>query len=198
MLNIPNFSLTVYSIPKFRFFSLPSISISDDECEWKITENLMSAATGLYINWEQNAAFPARCRLHKVQQLPSGEGNTNFLHTWYKRTAPQLKLLHYYRHNRWPAGNQAANLKAYCWNHAWRFLVLEPIIPGVSRMTHSSDSFAVGLCVRNARVFCRGKLLPPRAWYAAHCKHLCAFLKVNIMFKGLTIAVDAQKSPSCS
>jgi hypothetical protein len=59
-------------------------------------------------------------------------------------------------------------------------------------MTHSSESFAVGLCVRNARVICRGKLLPPCARYAVHCKHVCAFLKVNTLFKGLTITVDAQ------
>jgi hypothetical protein len=55
---------------------------------------------------------------------------------------------------------------------------------------HTPVTFAVGLCVRNARVICRGKLLPPRASYVAHCKHVCAFLKVNTLFKGLT--VDAQ------
>jgi hypothetical protein len=36
-------------------------------------------------------------------------------------------------------------------------------VSGVPRMTHSSDYFAVGLYMRNARVICRGKLLPPRA-----------------------------------
>jgi hypothetical protein len=46
--------------------------------------------------------------------------------------------------------------------------------------------------MRNASDICRGKLLPPRAWYAVHCKDVCAFLKVNTLFKGLTITVDAQ------
>jgi hypothetical protein len=59
-------------------------------------------------------------------------------------------------------------------------------------MTHSSDSFAIGLCVQNARVICRRKLLLPRASYAPQCKHGCAFLKENTLFKGLTITVDAQ------
>jgi hypothetical protein len=65
-------------------------------------------------------------------------------------------------------------------------------VSGVSRMTHSSDSCAIGLCVRNARVICRGKWLPPRVWYAAYCKHVCAFLKLNTSFKGLTVTLDAQ------
>jgi hypothetical protein len=68
----------------------------------------------------------------------------------------------------------------------------EEILPGIPRRTHSPDSFAVGLCVKNARVFCRGKLLPPRAWYATHCKHVCVFLKVNTLFKGLAITANAQ------
>jgi hypothetical protein len=48
------------------------------------------------------------------------------------------------------------------------------------------------LCMRNASVICREKLLPPRAWYAVHFKHVCAFLKVNTLFKVLTITVGAQ------
>jgi hypothetical protein len=47
-------------------------------------------------------------------------------------------------------------------------------LPGIPRTTHSPDSFAVGLCMRNASVICRGKLLPLRAWYAVHFKHVCA------------------------
>jgi hypothetical protein len=37
------------------------------------------------------------------------------------------------------------------------------IIPGIPQTTHSPNSFAVGLCMRNASVICREKLLPPRA-----------------------------------
>jgi hypothetical protein len=57
------------------------------------------------------------------------------------------------------------------------------IIPGFPRRTHSTDSFAVGSCVRNARIICRGKVVPPRALYVAHYKHVCAFMKVNTLFK---------------
>jgi hypothetical protein len=46
--------------------------------------------------------------------------------------------------------------------------------------------------MQNASVICREKLLPPRALYAVHCKHVCAFLKVNTLFKGLTITADPQ------
>jgi hypothetical protein len=37
------------------------------------------------------------------------------------------------------------------------------VVLGIPRTTHSPDTFAVGFCMRNASVICRGKLLPPRA-----------------------------------
>jgi hypothetical protein len=46
--------------------------------------------------------------------------------------------------------------------------------------------------VQNARFICQRKLLPPCALYAVHFKHVCAFLKENTLFKGLTTTVDAQ------
>jgi hypothetical protein len=41
-------------------------------------------------------------------------------------------------------------------------------VPGIPRTTHSPDSFAVGVCMRNSSVIYREKLLPPSALYAVH------------------------------
>jgi hypothetical protein len=55
------------------------------------------------------------------------------------------------------------------------------------------DSVANGLCNQNAPIICQEKAVLHFSYYAMHYKHVqCAFLKLNKLFKGLTIVVDAQ------